>query len=68
MLYTGLRSFLDQYETAVLRALKKIFRKGEAEQPASITPTPSAPSQPSAPRHSQPKAETPRETKKPRTD
>ena len=52
----------------MLKALKNIFRKGEAEQPASITPTPSAPSQPSAPRHSQPKAETPRETKKPRTD
>ncbi|GAD62205.1 ATP-dependent RNA helicase RhlB [Aquipseudomonas alcaligenes] len=52
----------------MLKALKKIFRKGEAEQPASITPTPSAPSQPSAPRHSQPKAETPRETKKPRTE
>ena len=52
----------------MLKALKNIFRKGEAEQPASITPTPSAPSQPSAPRHSQPKAETPRETKKPRTE
>ncbi|TXI35268.1 MAG: DEAD/DEAH box helicase, partial [Aquipseudomonas alcaligenes] len=52
----------------MLKALKNIFRKGEAEQPASIAPTPSAPSQPSAPRHSQPKAETPRETKKPRTD
>ena len=52
----------------MLKALKKIFSKGEAEQPASITPTPSAPSQPSAPRHSQPKAETPREAKKPRTD
>ena len=51
----------------MLKALKKIFSKGEAEQPASITPTPSAPSQPSAPRHSQPKAETPREAKKPRT-
>jgi ATP-dependent RNA helicase RhlB len=71
LLYTGDRSFLDQYETAVLKALKKIFSKGEAEQPASVTSasTPSAPAKPSAPRHTQPKAnaeaKAPRETKKP---
>jgi ATP-dependent RNA helicase RhlB len=70
LLYTGDRSFLDQYETAVLKALKKIFSKGEAEQPASVTSasTTSAPAKPSAPRHTQPKADAeakpPRDTKK----
>jgi ATP-dependent RNA helicase RhlB len=73
LLYTGNRSFLDQYETAVLKALKKIFSKGEAETPC-ITPTstPSAPAKPSGQRHSQPKAggeaAAPREAKKPRAD
>ena len=58
----------------MLKALKKIFSKGEAEQPASVTPasTPSAPAKPSAPRHTQPKADAeakpPREAKKPRAD
>ncbi|SDO17911.1 ATP-dependent RNA helicase RhlB [Pseudomonas jinjuensis] len=40
MLYTGDRSFLNHYEITVLKALKKIFRKGEGDQP---TATPAAP-------------------------
>ncbi len=70
LLYTGDRSFLDQYETAVLKALKKIFSKGEAEQPASSSP---ASARPSATRESKAKAAKPdaqvaTEAKKPRAD
>src|SRR5690606_23534750 len=73
LLYTGDRSFLDQYETAVLKALKKIFSKGEAEQPASSLPatTPSAPAKQGGARDAKPKQageRKPAGDKKPRAD
>ncbi|WP_220815434.1 ATP-dependent RNA helicase RhlB [Pseudomonas paralcaligenes] len=58
----------------MLKALKKIFSKGDAEQPASSIPasTPSAPAPQAGPRQSQPKqaseARPAKDTRKPRAD
>ncbi len=57
--YTGGRSFLNQYETTVLKALKKIFSKGDGEQPVA---TPAAP----APAASQPAPSGEKRPRKPR--
>ena len=44
MLYTGARSFLNHYEIAVLKALKKIFGKADGTQPQSgSSPVPQGP-------------------------
>lgn len=44
MLYTGARSFLNHYEIAVLKALKKIFGKADGTQPQSgSSPAPQGP-------------------------
>ncbi len=64
MLYTGGRSILNHYEITVLKALKKIFGKGEGEQPAA-TPTP-APSSPAA--ASQDGEQRPRKPRAPRPE
>jgi len=64
--YTGGRSFLNQYETNVLKALKKIFSKGDGEQPittpaapapAASQPAPSGEKRPRKPRNPRPEGE-----------
>ena len=60
--YTGGRSFLNQYETTVLKALKKIFSKGEGEQPVA---TPAAPA-PAASEPAQSGEKRPRKPRNPR--
>ncbi len=60
--YTGGRSFLNQYEITVLKALKKIFSKGDGEQPVT---TPAAPA-PAASEPAQSGEKRPRNPRNPR--
>ena len=60
--YTGGRSFLNQYEITVLKALKKIFSKGDGEQPVT---TPAAPA-PAASEPAQSGEKRPRKPRNPR--
>ncbi len=62
--YTGGRSFLNQHETAVLKALKKIFSKGDGEQPVA---TPAAPA-PAAEKPAQSGERRPRKPRNPRPE
>ncbi len=62
--YTGGRSFLNQYETNVLKALKKIFSKGDGEQPVT---TPAAPA-PAASQPAQSGEKRPRKPRNPRSE
>ena len=62
--YTGGRSFLNQYEINVLKALKKIFSKGDGEQPVT---TPAAPA-PAASQPAQSGEKRPRKPRNPRSE
>ena len=73
MLYTGARSFLNHYEIAVLKALKKIFGKADGTQPQSgSSPVPQGPAgataKGTAPTGEKPTEKRPRKPRAPRAD
>ncbi|HBO9081386.1 TPA: ATP-dependent RNA helicase RhlB [Pseudomonas aeruginosa] len=73
MLYTGARSFLNHYEIAVLKALKKIFGKADGTQPQSgSSPVPQGPAgataKGTAPTGEKPTEKRPRKPRPPRAD